>query len=72
MLTIILILTIFSIGMNIVLILSATALIKEHQTKAVKAINYNTDKDIETALTAIYNMESLKQKAEMSGEVEIP
>ena len=72
MLTIILILLIFNTGMNLVLILSATALIKEHQVKAVKTINYNTDKDVETALTAIYNMDSLKQKAEMGGEVEIP
>lgn len=71
MLTIILILLIFNIGLDIVLILSATALIKEHQVKAVKTITHNSEKLTEQALTAIYNMDSIKQKVQMSGEVEL-
>lgn len=72
MLIAILILTIFNTGMIMVLGLGGFSATQDTIRKAEKAINYNTDKDTETALTALFNQDSLKQKAEMSGEVEIP
>lgn len=71
MLKAILILLIFSIGLNLILIGGVVAVLKEHTTKLAKALNDNTRTWIEDATTAVFNMDSLKQKAEMSGEVEV-
>ena len=70
MLTAILLLTIFNTGL-IVLCFGAAALVRKEQQEAVKEMKKYIDKDIETAVTAIYNMDSVKQKATMSGRCEI-
>lgn len=71
MLIAILILTIFNIGLTIIIGLSATAIIKVEMISAITAGVKHTDQSIEAATTALYNMDSLKQKVEMSGEVEV-
>ena len=71
MLIAILILTIFNTGL-ILLVMGAVGMALKEIEKAVKEINRNTDHDTESALTAIYNMDSLKQKVKMNGSVDLP
>jgi hypothetical protein len=47
------------------------AILREDIKKIVSVAVNHTDDSISTAVTAIFNMDSLKQKAEMSDEVEI-
>ena len=72
MLIAILVLSIFNTGLIFILGLSIFGAQQDIAKKAIALINHNTDSDVETALTAIYNMDSLKQKVEVSGEAEIP
>lgn len=70
MLIAILILTIFNIGLSFFAV-AGIAFIKDDILKAIAAAARHTDGSIEAATTALFNKESLKQKAEMSGEVEV-
>lgn len=71
MLIAILILTIFNIGLTILIGLGGLSLIKQDMTYIAARAMKHTDQSIEAATTALYNMDSIKQKVEMSGEVEI-
>ena len=71
MIVAILILTIFNTGMIAIIGLGSFGAIQDLIKKAVYAVNKHTDQDIETLGTAIYNMDSLKQKATMSGKAEL-
>lgn len=70
MLTAILLLIIFDTGL-ILLCFGAVALLRKEQQEAEKKLEGHIDKDIETAVTAIYNMDSVKQKVTMNGRCEI-
>ena len=71
MLTAILILTIFNIGLTFIIGIGGIGTIKEFIYGATKTIERRIDDRTETAVTAIYNMDSLKQKATMSGKAEL-
>ena len=60
MLIAILILTIFNIGLTMLLIGGAIGVIKDYIDKAVDKINNNTDEDMSSIGTAIFNAESIK------------
>ena len=65
------ILTIFNIGLTILIGFGGLSLMKAEMTNIAAIAMKHTDQSIEAATTAIYNMDSIKQKVEMSGEVEI-
>lgn len=67
----ILILTIFNTGLILLIGLGSFGAIQDLIKKAVYSVNKHTDQDIETLGTAIYNMDSLKQKATMGGKAEL-
>lgn len=71
MITVILILTILNTGLILLIGLGSFGAIKDLIKKAVCAVNKNTDQDMETLGTAVFNMDSLKQKATMSGKAEL-
>ena len=71
MIVAILILTIFNTGLLILLSGVIVAILREDIKKVVSVAIKHTDDSISTAVTAIFNMDSLKQKAEMSDEVEV-
>ena len=71
MLIAILILTIFNIGLTILLGFGGLSLMKAEMISVATKAMKHTDGSIEAATTALFNKESLKQKAEMSGEVEV-
>lgn len=71
MLIAILILTIFNIGLTILIGFGGLGLIKAEMIAAISAGVKHTDASIEAATTALYNMDSIKQKVNMSGEVEV-
>ena len=70
MLIAILILTIFNIGLSI-LAISGIAMIKDDILKAIAASARHTDESIESATTALFNKETIMQKAEMTGKFEV-
>lgn len=70
MLIAILILTIFNTGL-ILLMIGGLVLYKEDIEHFIAAATHHTDESIEAATTALYNMDSIKQKVTMSGKVEI-
>ena len=70
MLIAILLLTIFNIGLT-VLVLAGVAIVKDDIMAAIVVATKHTDESIEAATTALFNKESLKQKAEMQGKVEV-
>lgn len=70
MLIAILILTIFNTGLAL-LIIGGMVAYKEDIEHFIAAATHHTDESIEAATTALYNMDSIKQKVTMSGEVEI-
>lgn len=70
MLIAILILTIFNIGLSL-LIIGGMVAYKEDIEHFIAAAVHHTDESIEAATTALYNIDSIKQKVTMSGEVEI-
>jgi hypothetical protein len=70
MLTAILIITIFNTGLLLLNIGALAVLVDEHR-KGVEAIKKEVAEDIETATTAVFNMDSIKQKAEMNGSFEL-
>lgn len=70
MLTAILIITIFNAGLLLLNIGALAILVDEHR-KGVEAIKKEIAEDIEAATTAIFNMDSIKQKAEMNGSFEL-
>ena len=67
----ILILTVFNTGLIFILGIGGVGMLKDLIVKEHKATIAHIDDRTETAVTAIYNMDSLKQKAEMSGRVEV-
>ena len=71
MLTAILIITIFNTGLIFLLGIGAIGSIKEFIYKATRILESRIDDRTETAVTAIYNMDSMKQKANMSGKAEL-
>ena len=71
MLIAILILMIFNIGLTILIGFGGLSLMKAEMTNIAAVAMKHTDQSIEAATTALFNKESLKQKAEMSGEVEV-
>ena len=70
MLIAILLLTIFNIGLT-VFVLAGVAIVKDDIMAAIVVATKHTDESIEAATTALFNKESLKQKAEMQGKVEV-
>ena len=71
MLIAILILMIFNIGLTILIGLGSLAVMKDVIISVATKVMKHTDGSIEAATTALFNKESLKQKAEMQGEVEV-
>ena len=70
MLIAILILTVFNTGL-ILFCLMGNVVTNDNIIKALAKATAHTDQSIEAATTALYNMDSIKQKVEMSGEVEV-
>lgn len=70
MLIAILVLTIFNTGLAF-LIIGGMVAYKEDIEHFIAAATHHTDESIEAATTALYNMDSIRQKVTMSGEVEI-
>ena len=70
MLIAILVLTIFNTGL-ILFVLGGIIVSKEELEKKMVACAKHTDESIETATTALFNMDSIKQKADMSGRFEL-
>ena len=70
MLIAILILTIFNTGL-IILTIGGLVVYKDEIEHFVAAASKHTDESIETATTALYNMDSIKQKVEMTGRFEL-
>lgn len=70
MLTAILIIAIFNTGL-LVLTIGAIAVLTDEHRKGVMAIKKNIDDDVESLGTAIFNMESIKQKVDMTGRFEL-
>ena len=70
MLTAILILTIFNIGL-IFFCLIGLASLNEELKKSEERIKRNTDEDLAELGTMVFNMDALKQKVRMSGKAEI-
>lgn len=66
----ILVLTIFNTGLML-LTIGGLALMKDEVVKKIAEAVDHTDESIETATTAVFNMESIKQKADMTGRFEI-
>lgn len=71
MLLAILLITIFNTGLIVLMAGAMLAELKKHNADTAKCINDNTDKGLAEALTAIYNMDSIKQKVDMSGKAEL-
>lgn len=63
----ILILTIFNTGLAL-LIIGGMVAYKVEIEHFIAAASKHTDESIEAATTALYNMDSIKQKVEMKGE----
>lgn len=70
MLIAILILTIFNTGL-ILFCLIGNVVINDNIIREMKKATTHTDQTIEAATTALYNMESIKQKVEMTGRFEL-
>lgn len=70
MTTVILILTIFNTGL-IFLAFAGIGMIKEQITRCVVEQANHIDDSIETATTAIFNMDSIKHKVDTTGRFEI-
>ena len=70
MLIAILVITIFNTGL-ILLGICGMILYKDEIESFVAAATKHTDESIETATTALYNMDSIKQKVEMTGRFEL-
>jgi hypothetical protein len=70
MLIAILLLVIFNIGLTF-FVLAGVAIAKDDIAKGINALAKHTDESIEAATTAIFNMESIKQKADMTGRFEV-
>lgn len=68
MLIAILILMIFNTLLIIVMSATVVAIIKDQATSVAALAIKHTDQSIEAATTALYNMDSIKQKVEMKGE----
>ena len=66
----ILVLTIFNTGLML-LTIGGLALMKDEVVKKIAEAVDHTDSSIEAATTAVFNMESIKQKADMTGRFEI-
>ena len=66
----ILVLTVFNTGL-ILFCLGGIWIFKDEVEKRITAAKKHTDESIEAATTALFNMDSLKQKATMSGRVEL-
>lgn len=71
MLTAILILTIFNTGLILIIGLGGIGFFKDFMLRSIKYMVDHTDSSIEAATTALFNADSLKQKAEMSGKAEL-
>ena len=67
----ILILTIFNTGLLIVLSAAMVSVIKTEIAKMLNIALHHVDETYAELGTWIYNMDSTKQKAEMSGKVEL-
>jgi hypothetical protein len=70
MLIAILILTVFNTGL-VLLVIGGLNMCKNEIISYVAASTKRIEEDIENATTAIYNMDSIKQKVDMNGSFEI-
>ena len=70
MLIAILLLTIFNAGL-LILTVGAIAILTDEHRKGVVAIKKTVDEDAEILGEAMFNMESIKQKIEMTGRFEL-
>lgn len=66
----ILILTIFNIGLSL-LIIGGMVAYKTELESFIAAATKHTDESIESATTALFNVDSIKQKADMTGRFEL-
>ena len=71
MIVMILILTAFNTGLIILLAGCAIYTLRKDMTDIAIQMVKHSDESIEAATTAIYNMDSLKQKAKMSGRADL-
>ena len=71
MLTAILLLTIFNTGLILFFGIGGVGAVNAKTIEVGTKVIRHTDESINTATTAIFNMDSLKQKANMQGEVEV-
>ena len=71
MLIAILIISIFNTGLIILMSCGLMGALRQEMIRTVTAGTKHTDESIEALGTAVFNMDSLKQKVEMSGEVEV-
>lgn len=70
MLIAILILTVFNTGL-ILLVIGGLNMYKSELISYIAASTKRVEEDIENATTAVFNMESIKQKVDMTGRFEI-
>ena len=70
MLIAILVLTIFNTGL-IFFALGGMVICKDELEKRIVNCTKHTDESIEAATTALYNMDSIKQKVDMTGRFEL-
>ena len=70
MLIAILILTIFNTGL-ILFCLIGNVVINDNIIREMKKATAHTDESIENATTALFNMDSIKQKVDMTGRFEL-
>lgn len=70
MLIAILIIAIFNTGL-ILLVIGGLNMYKNEIISYIAASTKRVEEDIENATTAIYNMDSIKQKVDMNGSFEI-
>lgn len=71
MLIAILVLTIFNTGLVILLAGVICGILRVDFNTAINTAVKHTDKSIEAATTAIFNMDSIKQKVDMTGRFEL-
>ena len=71
MLTAILLLTIFNTGLIFLIGCGGIAALKQAAIEIAAKATRHIDDSISAATTAVFNMDSLKQKAKMSDEVEV-
>ena len=71
MITAVFIITIFNTGLIFLIGVGGYGALKDLIIQSAKGIKKHVDEDVNTLGTAIFNMDSLKQKATMHGKVDV-